>query len=135
MIKKLGNNCQRNEEKTLFSHNVLLLLFCFLLDRALLDFIMEEPENLDFHEFWIFGTHGNLCGFGYTKLIERYKNYRQAGRKRLSPRRSGMGGGEVKRFSNWFVSAARICLKASWGYSVQFEPLACRFAFGRDRKP
>ena len=31
---------------------------------------MEEPEDLDFDDFGIFGAPGNLiCGFEYTKLL------------------------------------------------------------------
>ena len=31
-------------------------LFCFVLDSELFDLVMGEPENLDVHDFWIFGT-------------------------------------------------------------------------------
>ena len=36
---------------------------------------MGEPENLDFHDSWIWGPLGAvICGFGHTKLFGKSKN-------------------------------------------------------------
>ena len=34
---------------------------------------MGEPENLEFHDFWIFETRRNPCGLEYTKLLGKYE--------------------------------------------------------------